>query len=127
MRSLWYLASPYYHVRSEVRDSRARAVAIIAGELLEKGVHIFSPIAHGHAIHTHRPLKWESEDWLRYDEIYLKISCGIFLAEIPGWEKSKGVAWEVDWAKANNLVVTHIPSNDVHSIIGPELYEACLG
>ncbi len=45
-----YLASPYSHPDAVVREYRFRAACQAAASVMRSGQHVFSPIAHSHAI-----------------------------------------------------------------------------
>lgn len=90
-----YLASPYTHPDKQRRRKRARAVIMLACRLIqEKKLHIFSPIAHTHAIAECGDLPSDIAYWEEFDTILLKASSRLLIATIEGWEESVGIAVE---------------------------------
>ena len=45
-----YLASPYFSDSPALMSERFKAACLVAGQLMERGEVVFSPIAHGHPI-----------------------------------------------------------------------------
>ena len=87
-----YLASPYTHPDKQRRRKRARAVTMLACRLIqEKRLHIFSPIAHTHAIAECGDLPSDWDYWEEFDRIMLTASQRLLIAEIEGWEDSNGI------------------------------------
>lgn len=106
--SFWYLATPY----SKYKDgpqAASDAAARIAGDLIRQGIHVYSPIAHSHTIATNSKMDLHDYDiWLPLDEQFMKASCGIIVAQMDGWDKSKGIQWEIDWYKKNKKPIVYI-------------------
>ena len=96
-----YLASPYAHTDKKVRQQRADTVKKKTAELLIAGHIVFSPIAHGKAIKDYLPphLEVDHRFWLRQDAHYLFAMTELYVLKLEGWNKSKGVAWEIATAK----------------------------
>ncbi len=108
-QGLIYLASPYSHDESRVRDARFIAVCRAAAALMREGYLIFSPIAHAHPIAQHGlPLGWEF--WRDFDEQFLTVCSAMLLLELPGWERSTGVAAEEAIMVTAGKPVFHLPA-----------------
>jgi hypothetical protein len=92
--SFIYLASPYSDPSAEVRERRYDLACQVAGLLMERGHHIFSPVALGHACERHmgHPLPWEW--WMEWSRSFLFLSKELWIAQIDGWQNSKGVMAE---------------------------------
>lgn len=98
-QQLIYLASPYSHPDPSVKQSRVIAVARVAGELINQGQLVFSPIAHGETIVLNNP--GFGDDWQRWQFVSrgMIAKCDAFwIAMIEGWETSIGVAQEIQIA-----------------------------
>lgn len=66
------------------------------------GEHVFCPIAHSHPIEVHGMDDIKSGDfWLNQDFAILEKCNKMIVYCMPGWEESKGIAREIDFA--NNL------------------------
>jgi len=94
-----YLASPYYHKDSKIREERFIAVCQKAGELMNQGYFIYSPIAHSHSIAVQCELPKDWSFWQQYDIEYIKWVDEVWVLMLPGWEKSTGIKNEIETAK----------------------------
>jgi len=98
---LYYFAHPYTLKDEKGNNIHAGEEAnfnlccIRSAKLLEKGIFIYSPIAHTHPIHIRSPYflrKKEYKLWLDLDKKIMPVCKGIILA--PGWEESHGCILE---------------------------------
>jgi hypothetical protein len=92
-----YLASPYSHPDAFVRERRFQAACEVAARLMQDGHHVFSPIAHSHAIAVQGiPTDWTY--WKTFDS-HMLAACGeLAVLMLPGWRDSEGVQAEIDLA-----------------------------
>lgn len=105
-----YLASPYSHDDPEVVERREHAAAEAAAQLMLDGHVVFSPIAHSHRIADCLPTghRFDHEFWLRQD-LRILDSCGLLVVLcLDGWQKSKGVAREIDHARAAGIPIVYM-------------------
>ena len=93
---LWYLASPYSHEYSLIREQRYLDVCRVASRLMRENVHVFSPIAHTHSIAKMGGLPTGWDFWHRYDKIMLDACYGMIIVPLKGWAESKGVKGEIE-------------------------------
>ena len=100
-----YLACPYSHPDKEVREQRFRAANRAAGNLMQEGLHVYSPISHTHpiAVECELPKGWDY--WEAFDRIYISFCYKIVVLKIEGWEQSKGVRAEMAIAKEMNIPI----------------------
>lgn len=89
-----YLASPYSDADPAVMEQRFDAVCRKAGELMNRGHVVYSPIAHCHpiAVRVDLPRTWDF--WQRFDRGMLRNARELWVLKLPGWETSAGVAAE---------------------------------
>ena len=93
-----YLASPYSHPDQAVERQRFDAVCQAAAALMRRGLAVFSPIAHSHAIARFGlPTDWAF--WQRYDRAFLAWCDELWVLTLPGWEQSAGVRAEMEIAR----------------------------
>jgi len=92
--ALAYLATPF-----SLQPDRWRATiraAQIASDLIRAGVNVFAPIAHGYLM-----TRWDDLDpldaalWERINAPFLKVCDVLIVAQMEGWEESKGMAHEI--------------------------------
>lgn len=103
-----YLATPYSHPNPEVREARYIRACQIAGALMRRGEHVFSPIAHCHAIARtcEMPTNWEF--WREHDRKYISLSSELRVVKMDGWDISVGVGEEIEIARSYGVPVTYI-------------------
>ena len=97
-----YLASPYTHDRVEVMEQRYRAACRAAGVLMKQGYVVFSPVAHSHSVAVHG-LEPEQQTnfqfWMDQDLPVLRKCDILMVLMLPGWDRSRGVAREIEVAR----------------------------
>lgn len=102
-----YLASPYSHPNSAVRESRFRRVCKAAAGLIAGGCNVFSPIAHSHPIEKYGELP-PDVDWIRMDEEHMERCDSLYILMLDGWKKSIGVAAEIKMAKKFGIPIVYL-------------------
>ena len=112
-----YLATPYSVVHPisaqqaiNVRDMRYRRACKMAAELMKNGELVFCPIAHSHAIEViGMPGEVNSGDfWLKQDFAILQHAKELIVFKMDGWDKSHGVAAEIQFAKDLNIPIRYL-------------------
>lgn len=106
-----YLASPYSHPDPEVRQQRFTDVCRAAGRLmLQIGEVIYSPIAHGHSVAEVCPEidAMDAEFWMRQCIGMLRNADALFVLKLDGWRESRGVAEELEIARAFGIPVKFV-------------------
>lgn len=105
-----YLATPYSHRDPAVREKRFKIACKIAARLIRNGDCVFSPIAHSHSICTasNSQLDGSWETWQLFDARMISACDQLFVAMMPGWRTSKGVAAEIRWAKKLNKQIDYL-------------------
>lgn len=109
MAKLIYLASPYSHRYSYMRERRFVEVSKKAAELMEDGMLVFCPIAHSHPIEIYgMPRRMPGDWWLQQDFAILGKCDELVVYKMPGWDKSYGVGKEIEFAKKNKIKVSYL-------------------
>lgn len=109
-----YLATPYtaYYedgkVNQELMNKRYRDVTKCASVLMLWKYIVFSPITHNHNIVLLNDLPRTYEFWLSYDKQFIYWCDELFVLMVDGWKESKGVNWEINYAKEINKPVRYI-------------------
>lgn len=93
-----YLASPYSHPNSIVRELRFRAVELALADMLKNRIWTYSPIVHCHALANKYDLPKDFEYWQEYNETMLNPAACFVILTLPGWDKSVGVGAEQRFA-----------------------------
>lgn len=105
-----YLASPYSHAEHEVREARYQAACKKAAQYVQKGIPVFSPIAHSHPM---VPYLTDAESlsfdlWMKMDLPLLKNADELHVLCIEGWRSSRGVARETEFATQLGIPVKQV-------------------
>ncbi|MBU6231544.1 DUF1937 family protein [Patescibacteria group bacterium] len=110
---LIYLAAPYTHHSTHVRDARFQSINKAASVLMRRGFLIFSPISHTHPIAMAGSLPTGWDFWKRYDETVLSYCCCMIVLTLPGWQESKGVCSEIGIAKSIPIPIHYVGQESV--------------
>lgn len=113
-KGIIYLASPYTSNNSNPEDKKSTehlrfsTTARIAGELINKGHIIYSPITHNHPMKIRTDLPGDWEFWKSFDEIMIKACSELWVLMLYGWNVSKGVTAEIEIAKSLRMPIKFI-------------------
>lgn len=96
-----YLACPYSHESKYVREIRVLTVNLKAAELMMQGCLVFSPLSHSHLISKYCDVDpCDHGFWLKQDLWILDICDEFHVLCLDGWEESKGIQTELEYAKS---------------------------
>ncbi len=91
---LVYLASPY--TKTGNLDNACREVCIVARELYQAGVSVFSPIAHSHTIAMLSGMDpLDHMFWLDADRPLQDACDALVIVKMLGWHESDGISNEI--------------------------------
>jgi hypothetical protein len=117
---LFYLAAP--HALSPHGPHQATEHATqIAASLMDGGINVYSPLTHGQAVADEMTRELSHAEWLNIDEPYMQAACACIVAKLPGWQQSRGVAYEIQWFHLHQKPVFLLPVE-----VDPETLEAFL-
>ena len=102
-----YIASPYSHPEDAVREQRYYDVVDYTARCLNAGEFVFSPIAQNHTIALHHKMPTTWDFWSKIDYAMVDGAHTVRVLMLDGWDKSVGVAAEVEYAKANGKNVEY--------------------
>lgn len=104
-----YLASPYSHCNSLVREKRIRSAARIAGILFDRGEFVIPAIPLGHEMASWTKEKGDDwKTWAEFDKELIRRCDGVIVLCIDGWRESIGVKAEIKFAKSIGKPVRYI-------------------
>ena len=95
---LTYLASPYSHESPAVRHERFEAAIKTAALLMSRGVLVYSPIAHTHAMSVAHDLPTDWKFWEQHCRAFLAASERMVILKLDGWDRSIGIRAETEIA-----------------------------
>lgn len=99
-----YLAIPY--TGNELKSFKV--ANLVAGELMQKGHIVLSPISHTHPIAMECELPKDWEFWKKQDESFIGWCDELWIVPFPGHAKSRGVNAEIKIAKKLNKPIKYI-------------------
>lgn len=90
-----YLASPYSKFAGGIVKANDAACRV-AAELLLRGVPVFCPIAHSHAVAMTGQINPMNGDfWLKADAPFMRAAKCLVVVCLDGWEESVGILLEI--------------------------------
>ena len=104
-----YLASPYTSEFDEVVEARVQMVKAATAALITKGLPIFSPITYTSDLVGLSGLDGSLTSWQPLDDHILGVSDELWVLMLDGWEKSKGIAHEIEQAEDIGLYIFLVP------------------
>jgi len=101
-----YVASPYSHDDVAVRAQRFDRVCSFMKYLaVEEKITAYSPIMHWHPLAVRDAMPTDAKFWSRVNFDMMNASSGVILCALPGWGESKGVAMELNYARAHGMMI----------------------
>lgn len=108
-----YLAGPYTDDDREVMDLRFVLLSQIGLHYMNEGQAIMSPITHGHMLEHQGVSTIKYPQWIAHGLWALQNSRGMVVCELPGWEDSKGVQIEIEYAKVFDIEYENFPLENI--------------
>lgn len=103
-----YLASPYTHEDPFIMEERYLQASKALTWLLKQKKWAYSPIVHCHELAKIGGLPKDAAFWQEYDFYMLSKSETFMILRIEGWEASKGVAAEKEYAIQIGLPIVYL-------------------
>lgn len=101
-----YVLCPYTHANPRIRQWRVDTCAMYCAALRRKGAHPYAPIVECHPVEAYMPGDCGAvEHWAEYNEIMLKRSYEARVLPLWGFDKSRGIALEIQKLHALNIPV----------------------
>lgn len=98
-----YLASPYTHADQKIQAARYEAVAALTASLIRAGTIVYSPIVNFHYLSREYYLPTDFTFWKDYNLRFLGRCDELYIFTLPGWDISKGVTAERDFARTRHI------------------------
>ncbi len=124
MKSFIYLATPYRAFPSG-KQAAFEAAAEQATLFLKADIPVFCPITHSHPIAVAGKFKDIEENavFLRNDEYFMRAAEALVVCELPGWDVSKGVEYEIWKFKTLNKHIIHMTPGIIPAFFKTSLKE----
>lgn len=114
---LWYLASTYTSHEGGPHNAYVEACKI-AGFLMNRGFLVYSPIAHCHGVSCYGNVNhFAHAFWMRQDKPLVDACDAIVVARTSGWQKSEGIAQEIEWFKEAGKPIIYISPDYIEDYV----------
>jgi len=112
--SISYLGAPYSHPDEKVRKFRLDSTSKLASRLFNQGRFVYSPLTHNISL-SYFGNETTFETWGTFDLEMLSRCDELLVYKLPGWQESKGLLNEINFAKEHNIPITYITYNEQKS------------
>lgn len=118
---VYYMACPYTAInanspnhRESVERIRYIEITTIGAQLTKEGLVLLTPITVSHKLKKYEPTLGTTWDyWKRIDTKLLeRCADAVIVAKMPGWEKSVGVAGELEIARRLKIPIFYLDPHD---------------
>lgn len=116
---LYYLATPYSHKNSFVRQIRYEIAIYIASLLTRKGYRLIEPIGMCHEQSQRHGMPGGYTFWQERDRGLIDRCDAVLVIKMPGWKESEGVSDEIEYAKQTDKEVICI---DTHHYVPQKVW-----
>lgn len=99
-----YISAPYNHKDPNVIEYRMLVVYSKFAELMMQGEVPISPLM-AHSVVKLHPVPSNAEFWEQYSITLLSKCSKMIVLQLDGWNESTGVAYEIKYAKENNIEI----------------------
>jgi hypothetical protein len=110
-----YVASPYSHPKAEIREENYRKVAYLSADLCSEGKLALSPIVYGHTLVGFKEMRTDWDFWMNFCISLLERCDEMIVYKIEGWENSRGVKEEIEFAQKKGMKITYLEYNLPHA------------
>lgn len=108
-----YVGTPYSDPNPAVTHFRWRVNQDMIARWINQGLFVYSPIVHCHELAQDRDLPRGFDFWRDWDLHMISLSECLYVIQLPGWDRSEGLAEETEFAVKNGIqVVWHQPFGD---------------
>jgi len=94
-----YLATPYSDSDPAVMEARFEAVTRKAGQIINWGYIVYSPVTSCHPVAVRCSLPRGFDYWQQFDETFIEWCDELWVLQLDGWRESVGVKAEVKIAE----------------------------
>jgi hypothetical protein len=108
--SFVYIASPYSSPTDDeegraLREARYVAARAFLAHALNDRVWAYSPIVHCHHVALHHKMPTDAKFWWEMNKVYLDRATAVYVLAINGWNESKGIKMEVEYANERGIPI----------------------
>lgn len=108
LRPIVYIACPYSHNDQSVVEYRVKQFALFAASIENSGKEHAVSAMFNHLINLYGSLPTNWEYWKSYSLSLLDKSEKVYVLKLDGWDKSIGVAGELEYATTTGKSIVYI-------------------
>lgn len=106
-----FVAGPFNGVSDEIKEERVKTIKLYCVKLFTEGETPISALLMGLTFAEVGELPTDTETWIKFCEKMLKGCDELHVLMIAGWEKSSGVASEIEMANKLGIEIKYITLN----------------
>jgi hypothetical protein len=103
-----FVSAPYSSPYNEIIKKRVKVVSLYSGDLLKKDIMCIAPILIGNTILNECNLPKDFGFWDKLSYAYLDQATEMHVLLMKGWDYSRGVTGEIEFAKRKNIPIKYI-------------------
>ncbi len=111
-----YLASPYTAANPITMETRYLEACAAVAALTTESQTVYSPIVHYHVVAKFGDLPTDFNFWQHHNRHMLALAEELWVLILPDWQKSVGVASEIDYAAELNKPIRAVSPSTKYSI-----------
>lgn len=104
---LIYLGQAYSSSDKEIREKRFKIACEATSKLMNLGLNIFSPVLNSHTLESAGLVPYGWSFWQKHDLPILKRCDLLLVLMFEGWETSKGLKSEIEYARENQIPILY--------------------
>lgn len=108
MSKIIFISSPYSHSDDNVRIQNYKKVCQFVAELTYQGNVVMSPIVYGHTLLHYKEMPSDWQFWKNFCLTFLDKCDEVIVYKMEGWDRSRGVAEEIEYAKSKNIPIKFV-------------------
>ena len=113
----WYVASPYSKYHAGIMAAYSATLREVV-RLVKSGASVFSPIIHSHPIAIRGGIDaLDVNFWVSFDRPMMETAKGCIVLQLDGWDKSTGVAHEIEYFRKAGKPVVFMERGNVPEIM----------
>lgn len=110
-----YLASPYSSPVPSIMQARYEEARRATAFLLKEQTWTYSPVVHCHDLASVYSLPKDFKFWQHYNHVMLYRATDMLILALDSWEKSIGVAGEIQFAReCGTMFALLVPSGETY-------------
>jgi hypothetical protein len=113
MSKIIFISSPYSHQDDSVRIENFKKVSKFVAELTSQGHVVMSPIVYGHTLLDYKEMPSDWEFWKNFCVTFLEKCEEMIVYKMEGWDRSRGVAEEIEFAKSKNIPIKFVEYQEI--------------